>query len=428
MRIHCSLAYVLVGSLIVGHTLSRRCCAAALDVPYYWQSSTMWCWSSSAAMVARYYVQNPAGDVQIRPWWAAGDLDRAWDDGGSQADVRTVLARMAPVYDFTSDFITLHSTLKSTIMDNLDRGHPVILVTTLHRHDVVVTGYSGSGDNDNVYINDPSGYLFKDSANDRLCRVTNTWAEFFDIIDTAGLFTVGKVIYANTSGSHSGWGGMATIDLCWSGEIDGTPVQYGLKTVPATTGWPISLNWDGQDHPGYYMWSSPSDTDHGDAGESGAYFVPSDTIELYPFITAYTAANTECQVELQLKDSATSQNLLTRSTTVTVPAYSHLHSQRLFAVPVSDFASQLSQEEFTLLLILRTRVAGSGTPFVESDRLSMKFRVDLSKAVTVQTSPPGLGLRYTADGIEYNTPRTFDWASGSSHTLSVPSPQSGSDS
>jgi hypothetical protein len=41
---------------------------------------------------------------------------------------------------------------------------------------------------------------------------------------------------------------------------------------------------------------------------------------------------------------------------------------------------------------------------------------------TVDTSPSG--LQVTVDGVSYATPRTFNWAVGSSHTLSVPSPQS----
>jgi hypothetical protein len=40
---------------------------------------------------------------------------------------------------------------------------------------------------------------------------------------------------------------------------------------------------------------------------------------------------------------------------------------------------------------------------------------------TVVTSPSG--LQVTVDGVSYAAPRTFTWAAGSSHTLSVPSPQ-----
>jgi uncharacterized repeat protein (TIGR02543 family) len=42
---------------------------------------------------------------------------------------------------------------------------------------------------------------------------------------------------------------------------------------------------------------------------------------------------------------------------------------------------------------------------------------------TVATSPSGLQI--TVDGTTYTSPRTFNWAAGSSHTLSVSSPQSG---
>ncbi len=42
---------------------------------------------------------------------------------------------------------------------------------------------------------------------------------------------------------------------------------------------------------------------------------------------------------------------------------------------------------------------------------------------TVTTNPPG--LQVTVDGTNYTSPQTFNWAVGSSHTLSATSPQSG---
>jgi hypothetical protein len=42
---------------------------------------------------------------------------------------------------------------------------------------------------------------------------------------------------------------------------------------------------------------------------------------------------------------------------------------------------------------------------------------------TITTNPPG--LQVVVDGITYTTPQTFTWDVGSSHTLSVPSPQYG---
>ena len=45
-------------------------------------------------------------------------------------------------------------------------------------------------------------------------------------------------------------------------------------------------------------------------------------------------------------------------------------------------------------------------------------------AYTFATNP--MGLQVMVDGTTYTTPQTFSWASGSSHTLSVSSPQSGS--
>jgi hypothetical protein len=47
----------------------------------------------------------------------------------------------------------------------------------------------------------------------------------------------------------------------------------------------------------------------------------------------------------------------------------------------------------------------------------------VSTAVTVTTNPAGLQI--SADGTSYTAPRTFNWVAGSSHTLSLSSPQSG---
>ena len=47
----------------------------------------------------------------------------------------------------------------------------------------------------------------------------------------------------------------------------------------------------------------------------------------------------------------------------------------------------------------------------------------VSTAVTVATNPAGLQI--SVDGTAYTAPRTFNWTAGSSHTLSLSSPQNG---
>lgn len=47
----------------------------------------------------------------------------------------------------------------------------------------------------------------------------------------------------------------------------------------------------------------------------------------------------------------------------------------------------------------------------------------VARAVTVSTNPPGLEV--IVDGVKYRAPVSFDWASGSVHTIGVESPQGG---
>ena len=130
--------------------------AGQLDVPYYNQAGSDWCWAGSATMVAGYYVppQYRSGDYKnYKIWEAAAFLDKAYDDGGSLTDIKTVLGGWVASFDFNSEIVTNNDSIKSKIIERISLGHPVIFASIDNEggaHAFVVVGATS----DYVYIND----------------------------------------------------------------------------------------------------------------------------------------------------------------------------------------------------------------------------------------------------------------------------------
>ena len=89
------------------------------------------------------------------------------------------------------------------------------------------------------------------------------------------------------------------------------------------------------------------------------------------------------------------------------------------AVSINEGANSLPAGSYSDTVTFSNVTNGNGNT---TRAVSLTVNVPV-QTYTVATSPAGLGI--TVDGTSYTGPQTFTWAVGSSHTMSVASPQSG---
>ncbi len=104
------------------------------------------------------------------------------------------------------------------------------------------------------------------------------------------------------------------------------------------------------------------------------------------------------------------------SGSVTIPAGST--SATITVTPINDAAVESDE---TVIVTLTTNSAyNRGSPYSATVTITSD---DVALPYTVNTNPGGLEI--LVDSTSYTAPKSFDWASGSKHTLSAPSPQYG---
>jgi predicted outer membrane repeat protein len=377
--------------------------AVQLQVPYYWQGDSGWCWAASAAMLAKYYVVAAPANVQIKPWWAAHYKSKGNSDGGNVFDVLDVLGQMDPGSNYSFDFLTtwfgFHEDLRDALISELNVGNPVLFNSwdnNVGFHSFVVVGYDGSDMNTNhVFINDPSGALFHDDTNGRLSQVAKTWVDFFSIIDQAWFNLNGTFVYRAAPGGASA-GRTVTLDLCpaWGGTIV-DPDHAGIETEEVSENYRPMLQWDGKNnHPGYFFEQSlqggpvnrPADPSLGRA------FIFSDTIAFFPVISSVSSSTRSVRVDLLISKNSTS--VYAASWNGSVQGLSHLFDQKLFSVPIASLAVV---EPGVYDVKLQAWTGTSPTALLE-DEVSVQFYLaDLllnpwvSGQVTETTSGQGFG-------------------------------------
>ncbi|MEI7937008.1 MAG: choice-of-anchor Q domain-containing protein [Verrucomicrobiota bacterium] len=350
--------------------------AVQLQVPYYWQDGAGWCWAASAAMLAKYhYPATPVG-VQAKPWWGAHYRGKGPADAGNYSDILGILGAADPSRLYTYDLfnLLLHEPAQAKIIDLLNTGRPVIVISAdnaVGPHAFVVTGYSGTDMNTGtVYVNDPSGALFKDLANQSLCHVHTNWNGFFATLEQNwwNVFD-GVLVYAAFPAPPSS-SPRGSIDLCPSG--GGAPLSpdhNGIQTLFNQDS-KLELWWDGKDHPGYYFFqfrSKPGAMVRPTNSVYGASFVFTDVIEFYPIVSSAAPESHNYAVQLIIYKGAT---LAYSSIAYTnLPAYSHLSNTKLFSVPVSVL--QLVEEGlYEVTLNLYRDVSGT---WVADDQVQVHF-------------------------------------------------------
>jgi len=187
---------VCVLLLSAGGLLGRE-----LNVPYYYQGGSSWCWAGSAAMVGAYY-QSPANrQANFKIWEAASYRNKSYDSGGTIWDIRAVLEEWLPSGAFIFNYpVSNNEKIKGIILERVSKGHPVIMGSSVGHHAFVIVGATA----EHVYVNNPSSAMFA-----LMVHGQYTWGEFFDKIDSSlwDFYIDGGLVYSESDLPFVGWGG-----------------------------------------------------------------------------------------------------------------------------------------------------------------------------------------------------------------------------
>ena len=177
-----------------------------LEVPYYTQDGSGWCWATSLSMVLKYY------GFEKKPWEiaAASDFNKGFDVGPNlfgEGDIQAYLedhfnGGYSDAWNFIMFWNWQNSDIKNSIYNVISTGHPFYL--NIHyadpstneqvAHAIVVTGCTGISDDDFIIFHDPSGG-FTGNADDVVYSKL-TWNTFFDKLDFTFWFIKVYGIYA----------------------------------------------------------------------------------------------------------------------------------------------------------------------------------------------------------------------------------------
>ena len=138
-----------------------------LDVPFYPQGDSYWCWAASSQMMFKYYGKD------IEAWEVARYFEMPPDDGPTLLRLGIgSYDRLFESFGLEIDDISAWVSLdhfRTYLIKQIDRGHPLMVLVQNAIHAIVVVGYDASG----VYLHDPSGFSILNA------KGVNTAAELF---------------------------------------------------------------------------------------------------------------------------------------------------------------------------------------------------------------------------------------------------------
>lgn len=192
---------VLLSLVLLAVISSAICSASELEVPYYTQDGSGWCWATSLSMVLKYY------GFEKKPWEIAADFNRPIEDGVYGWEVSNIETYLEDHYNsgysdaWELQTFWLESSLKNKVFEVISGGHPVWMAISnwnweklqYSPHAIVFTGCTGTDDTDDIIIHDPSGAL-TGSEND-VVYSSMSWNTFFSKIETNPVYG-NKILYA----------------------------------------------------------------------------------------------------------------------------------------------------------------------------------------------------------------------------------------
>ena len=261
-----------------------------LQVPYFSQGDTGWCWAASMSMVLRYYGYNQ------HPWQIAADRDKSPDKGLDRLEVGDFEAYLEANFDggdpdaWERDTFYFIEPLVDRLQEILVSGHPVWVAywgipLVQNAHVIVITGFDGSADSDHVYVHDPGD----DFAGPEPIQHALTWTDFKQKIEEKG--SLGITILHSKTANLIEEPSIASVQV-------NSPASGNLKFQNSLGGISraLLLRWDGREpYSGYYYepdssWSGWT-LDSDDLYDNYKYnATQSDTMVLMPSYSNYATS------------------------------------------------------------------------------------------------------------------------------------------
>jgi len=337
--------------------------ARELQVPFYYQPTSKWCWAASAAMLLEYYggdwkPESVAADDHFNAgpnegmssWPGLWDFD-TWDlesflesnDGG-----------ISDAWDWST--ANSGDGLKQYTINAIRDGHPVWVGSRAEGHALVITGFNGEASDRTVYYNDPEWG-----------PSSSSWPEFLDWAG-AGVMTPVEMIRARTGKLEvPAYTAPASIQLNDQVLFAGNP-----------EGGALYLRFDGQEPwPGLYFSSAvPGLRPSSPYGEAATQ---ADFLELLPSVASTCTSGDTLSLRLRYSITALTSGLLSWSHTSetfvlepweTVDAFDTAWQFLKVTMPVSALT-----EGVYLLGITLEGKRNSGESFTLYDSTETRFEV-----------------------------------------------------
>jgi hypothetical protein len=289
-----------------------------MEVPFYTQGNSEWCWAASTSMLLKYYGFNR------KIWEIAADFDKAKNDMinpyaiGLDSYLETYYGDGSGKCWKVESF-WIFNNFKESLISIINSGRPVIIFSIKLKHAFVVTGISGTGLNDLVYFHD-SGTILADKGITKGNQVNNsiTWQNFEELINK-GLSIDNDVslCYVNSGHLQKSTGKL-------SFQIN--PSQIVFQNSIGLTGNEmrmIFLDWDGKEpFYGYkYVKSKPNDSWYPEDSHLGYKATQGDKLFLIPYISNSSISHSQviCKVILEIIDNLGKVVLTKQSENMTIP-------------------------------------------------------------------------------------------------------------
>jgi len=358
-------------SCVIARTLSSN--SHILEVPFYPQESTNWCWAASTSMILKYYGFNR------KIWEIAADFDKPKDIGLSPYFVNGYKNYLETYYGdgsnncWNSEVFIDNNNFKNKLISILSSGIPVIVMSIDIKHAFIVTGYTGEEANDFVYFHD-SDNVFDKTQKERI-NMHLSWKDFMTFIDNSFSFLYDMKVFYPNAGHLQKNSGKISFQINPGGIYFSN--SYGL-TDSKNKRW-INLDWDGvPPYDGYkYIQGQQVDPWYPIDNKLGYKATQADILEIVPFISNSSFPKTPigCKVMIDILNNAGNIVISRQSENMQIPGQTKLDGDIYSLQLNSDIElKNLAPGNYQG----RLRLVNTSTNVVE-DEMSVKFDVAASE-------------------------------------------------
>lgn len=350
-----------------------------LEVPFYYQGTSEWCWACSTAMLLKYYGKD------VEPWTVGvafnkgpDDLLRMYSEGLGEICgwLNENYGNSDEDYDiwrfkrFRSIYGDSAQKIQDRVIELLNEDCPVVFYATKIDHIMVARGYDGLADDNHVIVCNPgkqAGYLPEPC-------LEISWKEFRSLVNPT---TFSEILYADPDipfplvpDTRPG-----TIFFPHKPELGQESVLSARRFLSPTRG--ITLTWEGRNgHPGY-IYSIDNDLggedSYNDHDVLGLAAKNTDILYLRPFVANTTTTPIQVRAKLFIKKSGSIKPDIEQDYTEIETIGPNDIRQILFWV---DPISMCSLESLCYASIILEGRDESSNVFVEWDQIEFSFFVE----------------------------------------------------